>query len=95
MPPFREFDGEKLGKLLDCQLRRLGDIANFHNPALARRLRVEHEENPNTMGRDAGRAMAGKASPYHHLPFFYADLFYLGYEAIGELDPHQETLADC
>jgi NADPH-dependent 2,4-dienoyl-CoA reductase/sulfur reductase-like enzyme len=71
-----------------------GDVANFHNPALAKRLRVEHEDNANTMGREAGRAMAGKPSPYHHLPFFYSDLFDLGYEAVGELDPRLETVAD-
>ncbi|MGO9269274.1 MAG: NAD(P)/FAD-dependent oxidoreductase [Terriglobia bacterium] len=71
-----------------------GDVANFFSPALGRRLRVEHEDNANTMGRAAGAAMAGKASPYHHLPFFYSDLFDLGYEAVGELDPHLETVAD-
>lgn len=71
-----------------------GDVANFHNPALAQRLRVEHEDNANTMGREAGKAMAGNASPYHHLPFFYSDLFDLGYEAIGELDPRLETVVD-
>ena len=71
-----------------------GDVANFYNPALDKRLRVEHEDNANTMGRAAGRAMAGKANPYHHLPFFYSDLFDLGYEAVGELDPRLETLAD-
>jgi NADPH-dependent 2,4-dienoyl-CoA reductase/sulfur reductase-like enzyme len=71
-----------------------GDVANFFNPALARRLRVEHEDNANTMGRAAGNAMAGKASPYHHLPFFYSDLFELGYEAVGEVDARLETFAD-
>ena len=71
-----------------------GDVANFYSPALEKRVRVEHEDNANTMGREAGRAMAGKASPYHHLPFFYSDLFDLGYEAIGDLDPRLETVAD-
>jgi len=71
-----------------------GDVANFSSPALEKRLRVEHEDNANTMGREAGRAMAGKGSPYHHLPFFYSDLFDLGYEATGELDPTLETVAD-
>ena len=28
--------------------------------------------------------MAGAAQPYDHLPFFYSDLFDLGYEAVGE-----------
>ena len=38
-----------------------GDVANFYNPALDQRLRVEHEDNANTMGRLAGQAMAGRA----------------------------------
>jgi hypothetical protein len=38
--------------------------------------------------------MAGADQPYDHLPFFYSDLFDLGYEAVGELDSRLETLAD-
>ncbi len=71
-----------------------GDVANFFNPALGTRLRVEHEDNANTMGAAAGRAMAGDKTPYTHLPFFYSDLFALGYEAVGELDPRLETMSD-
>jgi len=68
-----------------------GDVANFFNPALGTRLRVEHEDNANSMGAAAGRSMAGKGAPYTHLPFFYSDLFALGYEAVGELDSRLET----
>jgi NADPH-dependent 2,4-dienoyl-CoA reductase/sulfur reductase-like enzyme len=68
-----------------------GDVANFFNPALGIRMRVEHEDNANSMGAAAGRAMAGKGAPYTHLPFFYSDLFALGYEAVGELDPRLEV----
>lgn len=71
-----------------------GDVAAFVNPALGKRMRVEHEDNANTMGRIAGVNMAGKPEPYHHLPSFYSDLFDLGYEAVGELDSRLETLAD-
>ena len=71
-----------------------GDVANFYNPALGHRLRVEHEDNANTMGQAAGRNMAGRMTPYHHLPFFYSDLFDLGYEAVGELDSRLETVED-
>lgn len=71
-----------------------GDIANFYNPALDRRLRVEHEDNANSMGKRAGLNMAGESEPYHHLPFFYSDLFDLGYEAVGETDSRLETVAD-
>jgi 3-phenylpropionate/trans-cinnamate dioxygenase ferredoxin reductase component len=71
-----------------------GDVAAFFNPALGKSVRVEHEDNANTMGRLAGRNMAGPPEPYHHLPSFYSDLFELGYEAVGELDARLETFAD-
>jgi NADPH-dependent 2,4-dienoyl-CoA reductase/sulfur reductase-like enzyme len=71
-----------------------GDVAVFYNPALQKRMRVEHEDNANTMGRAAGRNMAGMTEPYNHLPFFYSDLFELGYEAVGEVDSRLETFAD-
>ncbi len=71
-----------------------GDVAAFYNPALDRRIRVEHEDNANTMGEMAGRSMAGEAIDYNHLPYFYSDLFELGYEAVGELDPRMDVVAD-
>jgi len=71
-----------------------GDVAAFPNPALGKRIRVEHEDNANTMGRAAGRAMAGAGQAYDHLPLFYSDLFELGYEAVGDLDSRLEMVAD-
>jgi NADPH-dependent 2,4-dienoyl-CoA reductase/sulfur reductase-like enzyme len=71
-----------------------GDVANFYNPLLDKRLRVEHEDNANTMGQMAGQAMAGRAINYDHLPFFYSDLFELGYEAVGEVDSRLEIVVD-
>jgi 3-phenylpropionate/trans-cinnamate dioxygenase ferredoxin reductase subunit len=71
-----------------------GDLANFHNPALDRRLRVEHEDNANTMGETAGRNMAGAGQRYDHLPFFYSDLFDLGYEAVGDLSTRHQIVED-
>ncbi|HEX5471474.1 MAG TPA: FAD/NAD(P)-binding oxidoreductase, partial [Lacipirellulaceae bacterium] len=71
-----------------------GDVASFHNPALDKWLRVEHEDNANTMGALAGHAMAGEVVSYDHLPSFYSDLFELGYEAVGEIDSRLETVAD-
>ena len=70
-----------------------GDVASFYSPALDQRTRVEHEDNANTMGKLAGNNMAGTPRPYHHLPFFYSDLFDLGYEAVGELDARLQTIA--
>ncbi len=78
----------------DPEVYAAGDVAAFYTSALGRRIRVEHEDNANTMGQAAGRIMAGESKPYHHLPFFYSDLFELGYEAVGDLDARFETVAD-
>ncbi len=78
----------------DPDIFAAGDVARFHNPALGKRLRVEHEDNANTMGAAAGRSMAGAPVSYQHLPFFYSDLFDLGYEAVGEIDARHQTVAD-
>lgn len=72
-----------------------GDVARFA-PAgrVGRGVRVEHEDNALSQGRAAGRAMAGDPAPYTHVPFFYSDLFDLGYEAVGTLDARAPVVAD-
>jgi NADPH-dependent 2,4-dienoyl-CoA reductase/sulfur reductase-like enzyme len=69
-----------------------GDVASFPSAALGGRLRVEHEDHANTHGRLVGANMAGAEEPYNHLPFFYSDLFELGYEAVGDLDSRHDTV---
>ncbi|MCC5832426.1 MAG: FAD-dependent oxidoreductase [Chlamydiales bacterium] len=71
-----------------------GDVANFYNPYLEKRLRVEHEDTAKTMGRAAGKNMAGAGVEYHQLPYFYSDLFELGYEAVGEINSGMEIIED-
>src|SRR5574340_903454 len=68
-----------------------GDVARFPVPALGGTRRVEHEDHANTHGRHVGANMAGAGVPYEHLPFFYSDLFELGYEAVGDLDSRLAT----
>jgi NADPH-dependent 2,4-dienoyl-CoA reductase/sulfur reductase-like enzyme len=57
-------------------------------------VRFEHEDNARAMGRAAGRNMAGGAEAYRHLPFFYSDLFDIGYEAVGEIDSSLTIIED-
>ncbi len=76
----------------DPDIYAAGDVAAFPAPALGRRMRVEHENAANTMGARAGKCMAGQDAPYDELPFFYSDLFDLGYEAVGTLDARLETV---
>jgi NADPH-dependent 2,4-dienoyl-CoA reductase/sulfur reductase-like enzyme len=71
-----------------------GDVANFPCAALRRRVRFEHEDNARAMGRAAGRNMAGGSEAYRHLPFFYSDLFDIGYEAVGEIDSSMAIIED-
>lgn len=69
----------------DPDIFAAGDVANFYNPALDERVRFEHEDNANSMGMRAGENMSGEMEPYEHFPFFYSDLFDMGYEAVGQL----------
>jgi NADPH-dependent 2,4-dienoyl-CoA reductase/sulfur reductase-like enzyme len=71
-----------------------GDVARFPVPALGISMRIEHEDHANTHGRVVGANMAGAATAYDHLPFFYSDLFDLGYEAVGVVDSRLETVED-
>lgn len=72
-----------------------GDVARFPLDALGGELvRIEHEDNAKSQGRLAGRNLAGAEEPYTHTPFFYSDLFNLGFEAVGVLDARLSTVAD-
>ena len=71
-----------------------GDVASYCNDVLERRIRVEHEDNANTMGAAAGKAMAGEGEPFSNIPYFWSDMFDLGYEVMGHIDSSMETVAD-
>jgi len=76
----------------DPDIYAAGDVANFRSTTLDRYLRVEHEDAAIGQGRHAGRAMAGVAGDYAAQPFFYSDLFDLGYEAVGLLDARMQVV---
>jgi NADPH-dependent 2,4-dienoyl-CoA reductase/sulfur reductase-like enzyme len=69
-----------------------GDVAHFPSEALGTETRVEHEDHAKSHGKQVGANMAGADEPYEHLPFFYSDLFELGYEAVGEVDSRLKTV---
>ena len=71
-----------------------GDVAQFPIPALGTVTRVEHEDHAHSHGKAVGANMAGADPPYDHLPFFYSDLFDLGYEAVGEVDSRLATVEE-
>ena len=71
-----------------------GDVARFPAHDLGQDLRVEHEDHAKSHGHQVGRNMAGANEPYDHLPFFYSDMFDLGYEAVGQLDARLDVIAE-
>jgi len=85
---------DELGRTSAPDVFAAGDVARFPAVALGKSIRVEHEDNAKSHGRAVGANMAGADEPYRHLPFFYSDLFDLGYEAVGETDPRLETLTE-
>lgn len=66
-----------------------GDIANWFNPLLGYRLRVEHWANANDGGPTAARAMLGQPVVHDVLPFFWSDQFETGMEYAGHVNPHR------
>jgi NADPH-dependent 2,4-dienoyl-CoA reductase/sulfur reductase-like enzyme len=70
-----------------------GDLARFPCEALGENIRLEHWDNAMAQGTRAGANMAGGFQPYDYLPYFYSDLFDLGFEAVGRLDSQMKTLS--
>ncbi len=68
-----------------------GDVANWRNRSLDRRIRVEHWANAYDGGLAAGRSMAGAEVVYDPLPFFYSDQYDAGLEYTGHVPRGTET----
>jgi NADPH-dependent 2,4-dienoyl-CoA reductase/sulfur reductase-like enzyme len=82
------------GILLDEALRSsdpdifaAGDVANWFNPLLGRRIRVEHWANALASGPVAARSMLGQQVSYDWVPYFFSDQYDLGMEAAGLPEP--------
>ncbi|MFW6049111.1 MAG: NAD(P)/FAD-dependent oxidoreductase, partial [Candidatus Bipolaricaulota bacterium] len=71
-----------------------GDNAYFPYAALEDCVRVEHWDNALNQGKIAGRNMAGADEPYDYIPYFYSDLYDFGFEALGDVQAHLDTLID-
>jgi NADPH-dependent 2,4-dienoyl-CoA reductase/sulfur reductase-like enzyme len=71
-----------------------GDVAFFPSKSLDKSIRIEHWNNAQSQGKHAGQNMAGANKPFEYLPYFYSDLFDLGFEAIGDLDSRLTTYSD-
>jgi 3-phenylpropionate/trans-cinnamate dioxygenase ferredoxin reductase subunit len=71
----------------DPDIYAAGDIANWFNPLLGRRVRVEHWANAYDGGPAAARALMGQDAVYDVVPFFYSDQYDTGMEYAGHV-PH-------
>lgn len=60
-----------------------GDVANFPNPILGERLRLEHWANAQNQGVAAAKAMLGSEEPYADVPWFWSDQYDLNLQYVG------------
>jgi NADPH-dependent 2,4-dienoyl-CoA reductase/sulfur reductase-like enzyme len=77
---------DEYARTSDPHIYAAGDVAEFPYLALDRRMRIEHWNHAVEHGMAAGANMAGANRPYTVMPYFYSDLFDLGWEAVGQVD---------
>ena len=70
-----------------------GDVAEYPDRILGTR-RVEHVDNAQQQGRQAGRNLADADETYDHTPMFYSNVFDTGYEAVGQVSTELHTVED-
>ncbi len=68
-----------------------GDVANWYNPTLDTRVRVEHWANALDGGYAAGQSIAGTEVHYGPVPFFFSDQYDIGLEYAGYVPRDVET----
>jgi NADPH-dependent 2,4-dienoyl-CoA reductase/sulfur reductase-like enzyme len=71
----------------DPDIFAVGDVANWFNPLLGRRIRVEHWGNALAGGPAAARSMLGQDVSYDLVPYFFSDQYDLGMETAGVPEP--------
>jgi NADPH-dependent 2,4-dienoyl-CoA reductase/sulfur reductase-like enzyme len=71
----------------DPDIFAAGDVANWFNPLLGRRIRVEHWANALASGPVAARSMLGQQVSYDWVPYYFSDQYDLGMEAAGLPEP--------
>lgn len=69
-----------------------GDVTSWHDPILKEYRRVDWHDHSLASGHIAGKNMAGEALEYHHQPFFWSDLGFFGFEAVGIIDSHLHSV---
>lgn len=78
---------DSLGRTSAEHVWSAGDVAEFPYLALGQTMRIEHWDHALAHGKAVGANMAGANTPYDEMPVFFSDLFDMGWEAVGEVDP--------
>jgi 3-phenylpropionate/trans-cinnamate dioxygenase ferredoxin reductase component len=77
----------------DPSILAAGDVAEYPDVLLGTR-RVEHVDNAQQQGKQAGRNLAGAGEDYTYTPMFYSDVFDMGYEAVGQVSMELDVVED-
>lgn len=71
-----------------------GDIAAFPDPDTGETVRIEHWRLAQQHGQAAARAMLGRGSGYHGIPFFWTGQHELSLRYVGHADEWDEVVID-
>lgn len=66
----------------DPHIYAIGDIASFPDP-VGGQVHLEHWDNALHQGRALGQTLAGQATPFEHVAYFFSDLFDLSLNMVG------------
>ena len=69
-----------------------GDATRFFHPLYGTHIRVEHFQTSQRQGFAVGRTMAGAATAYSEVPWFWSDQYDLNLQYAGAGQPWDETV---
>ena len=61
-----------------------GDVAQFYDPVLDRRRRIEHWSNANYQGTEVGKALAGQDARFDEVSSFFTEVFGVTVKVFGD-----------
>ncbi len=74
---------DRQGRTSDAAIFAAGDVTRHPNPILGRELRLESWQNAQNQALAAGRGMAGQASEYVQVPWFWSDQYDVNLQMVG------------
>ena len=69
-----------------------GDVAQFFDPLLGRRRRIEHWSNASYQGTEVGKLLAGADGGYDTVSTFFTESFGLTLKVFGDLSRHDDRI---